>query len=82
MPRYKYQCKSCLEIIERTTVIANRKELNGTTCQGCLDGEMILLTGAPQTVSGVRGTESVPEGFKDVLRNIKKQSGKDCTIDV
>ncbi|QVW27132.1 hypothetical protein [Escherichia phage A221] len=41
-----------------------------------------MIVGAPKIVSGVKGPQSAPDGFKDVLRTIKKGSGKGNTIDV
>lgn len=40
-----------------------------------------LVNGAPRIVSGV-GTAKVPDGFRDVMKAIKKRSGKDNKINI
>lgn len=83
MPVYKYQCGNCGKLTERKLPISQRKDPVGEVCStnGC-GGVNTLIVGSPSTVSGVKDHTEVPDGFKDVLREIKKNSGKDCTIDV
>lgn len=83
MPVYKYQCDKCGHLSERNLPISQRKDCVGQDCSinGC-DGIIAITIGAPQTVGGVKDAQDIPEGFKDVLREIKKGAGKDCDIDV
>lgn len=80
MPTYDYQCSGCKKHTTLMTSIARRKEKCEEPCEEC--GEAVtMIIGAPQIVSGVRVTDKRPDGWRDVLGNIKKSSGKTSTID-
>lgn len=93
MPIYSYKCKGgdgCGHEFDRTLPMSKRKRPTKEPCPDCgADGvEQIIAKG---TGSGViSGTSDVPptanpkvpEGFKDVLRTIKKHSGRGHKIDV
>lgn len=81
MPLYDYQCQGCGKQMTLRKSIADRHEPESNPCQEC-GSEIKMLVGCPKIVSGVKGPGSAPDGFKDVLRTIKKGSGKENTIDV
>lgn len=81
MPLYDYQCNGCGAAQTLRKSIADRHEPESDPCKEC-GGEISMVIGAPKIVSGVKGPQSAPDGFKDVLRTIKKGSGKENTIDV
>ncbi|ARK07933.1 hypothetical protein phiA829_113 [Aeromonas phage phiA8-29] len=51
-------------------------------CEVCGGKVKRIITSAPKIVAGVTVTDKRPEGWKDVLRGIKKNSGKTNCIDV
>ncbi|WDS51417.1 FmdB-like transcriptional regulator [Salmonella phage SeF6a] len=81
MPFYDYACTGCDNSFSTRRSCAERHTPELEPCSEC-GGEIKMIIGAPKIVSGVRGPQSAPDGFKDVLRHIKKQSGKGNTIDV
>ncbi len=81
MPFYDYACTGCGNSFSARKSCAERRTPELEPCSEC-GGEIKMIIGAPKIVSGVRGPQSAPDGFKDVLRHIKKQSGKGNTIDV
>lgn len=81
MPFYDYSCKGCKHSFSTRKTCAERYAPTLEPCSEC-GGELIMVIGAPKIVSGVKGPQSAPDGFKDVLRTIKKGSGKENTIDV
>lgn len=81
MPFYDYACKGCGHSFSQRKTCAERHTPELEPCSEC-GGQISMVIGAPKIVSGVRGPQSAPDGFKDVLRQIKKTSGKGNTIDV
>lgn len=81
MPLYDYQCKGCGKLLTLRKSIAERHEPESNPCEEC-GSEISMVLYAPKIVSGVKGPQSAPDSFKDVLRTIKKTSGKGNTIDV
>lgn len=81
MPLYDYKCKGCDNAFELRKSCAERHAPELEPCKEC-GGQIAMIVGAPKIVSGVRGPQSAPDGFKDVLRQIKKSSGRENTIDV
>lgn len=63
---------------EETEVLMKWSELQEFLSE---NPNMKLLPAAPAIVSGVAGRMKTDEGFKDVLRNIKKQN-RGSTVDV
>lgn len=69
MPTYDYNCEKCDISIEEYRTISTRDDI--CKCPEC-NGNMIRLVGSPRIVSGVNMQAKVPQGFKDVLKKIKK----------
>ncbi|QZI90525.1 hypothetical protein MYOV003v1_p0201 [Vibrio phage 207E48.1] len=83
MPMYDYQCGDCSHTFTSSRRISERKKPESEPCPECGDNAVSMIIGSPRIVGGVGDANGkVPQGFKDVLKNIKKGSGKDCTIDV
>lgn len=81
MPTYDYQCSECGHSFEKRQKISDRYKPTEEPCEQC-SGVVKMKVGFPIIVSGVKGPNSAPDGFKDVLREIKKGAGKETTIDV
>lgn len=81
MPTYDYACKGCEHMFQARKPCNDRHEPTLSPCSEC-GGEVYIHVGSPMIVSGVKSPHSAPSGFKDVLREIKKGSGKGSTIDV
>ncbi|CAL9981978.1 hypothetical protein VPHK469_0071 [Vibrio phage K469] len=82
MPNYRYKCGECEHDFNIKLHIKDRKQPEQFPCPSC-DAEAVkMVMAAPKVVSGVTTTDKIPQGFKDVMSNIKKTSGKDCTIDI
>lgn len=65
--------------------IINRDTPVTEPCPHCgVEGQVTRLLDAPATTSGAPTHigSKVPDGFKDILRHLKKGSGKHCTIDI
>lgn len=84
MPTYTYACGACGDTKDKILSISQRDSLVGAPCDACTNGTLSRTITAPTVVSdGIRnGGLKVPDTFKDVLRDLKKNSGKHCTIDV
>lgn len=82
MPTYTFQCESCKKREDKRLSIAERDQPLSLPCEACGGKVTRIITGAPRIVSGVAVTDKRPEGWKDVLRGIKKHSGKTSSIDV
>jgi predicted nucleic acid-binding Zn ribbon protein len=87
MPNYDYKCSKCdFSIVDVQLPIAERDEpvgeacplheLTGSDCSGVLE-RVIASPGIGYTYGGIK----TPSGFKDVLRNIKKNH-RGSTINV
>lgn len=81
MPNYDYGCRGCDAEFTKFARVANRDKPCKTPCEDC-GGEIYQKIGAPPPVTGVNHQAKIPDGFKDVLKNIKNKSGKGCTVDV
>jgi putative FmdB family regulatory protein len=71
MPNYDYHCLTCLRTYEQQRLIADRDLVK--PCPSC-DGLDIERLAAAPGVNHFIGGPKVPEGFKDVLRRIKKNN--------
>lgn len=80
MPIYEYKCGGCGEVESHLLPISRRNEICEVPCSKC-GGEVKMKIGAPSIVSGVRVTDKRPDGWRDVLGNIKKTAGKTSTIE-
>lgn len=83
MPTYNFKCNGCKKEFEKFLSVSKRKEPCDIPCVEC-GGEIVsFISGAPKLLyGGVKTPQSAPDGFKDVLRTIKKGAGKESTIDV
>lgn len=76
MPTYEMKCVSTGEVESMTLTLAEREELLAT-------GEYVQQLATPGFVSQPGGTLSRTSGdWKDLLKNIKKGSGRGNTIKV
>lgn len=75
MPNYDFQCANCAFLVTDVQLkIADRDEPTKEICPSCGATQIERLTSAPgvsYTING--GGLKTPEGFKDVLRDIKRQ---------
>lgn len=72
---YSYRCRKCEHVFDRTLRMANRKEPEGEPCPKCENvGDVYqTLTTAPNLGDAHRmGNIKPPDGFNEVMRNIKK----------
>jgi putative FmdB family regulatory protein len=86
MPNYDFRCPDCGTTVEINVPLADRDNIQ--PCMVCLKSATASLTGgtgprtrfmervvsAPAISHVYGGYGKVPEGFKDVLRNIKKNN--------
>lgn len=79
MPTYDYKCEGCKKETTLLVSIARRNEKCEQPCEEC-GNKVVMIIGSPRIVSGVRVTDKRPDGWRDVLGNIKKSSGKTSTI--
>lgn len=85
MPSYSFNCENCGHRFDASNNIINRDLPTQEPCPSCgTDGSVRRTVTAPKIVSGSPDHigSKIPAGFRDVLKNIKKGSGKHCTIDV
>lgn len=75
MPRYDYRCEECQHAWEQDLTIAERNLPVEQPCPKCgkeKSVEKYLPSTGGLCYSVENMNRKVPEGFKDVLRNIKK----------
>jgi putative FmdB family regulatory protein len=84
MPLYGFQCAKCDHSFSDVLKVDDRNKPLDEPCPNCKESGGVTKTiGAPLIVSGVGDfRKNVPDVFKDRLREIKKTSGRGCTIDV
>ena len=79
MPTYDYGCSVCEHTFDKLLSVDNRYQPLDEPCPNCgATGQMHILMGAPVvhwSFAGSTVQNKAPEGFKDVLRNIKKNKG-------
>lgn len=79
MPTYDYGCTSCEHTFDKLLPVDNRYAPLDEPCPNCgAVGQMHLLMGAPVVHWSFMGStvqNKAPEGFKDILRNIKNSKG-------
>jgi putative FmdB family regulatory protein len=84
MPNYDFRCTVCGHIFELNVPIANRDD--GRLCPVCpvFDQKMCRVERviAAPGFSHLMGGPKVPEGFKDVLRRIKKNNAGSLIDDI
>ena len=84
MPLYTYHCKECEHDFTDMQRIDNRDIPCEAPCPACGASEAVHRTITGMTISAGVGDfrKNVPAWMKDRLKEIKKTSGKHCTIDV
>lgn len=85
MPLYEYKCSECEHIFDRILKMDDRDIPNQEPCPDCKKEGTVdrHITTAPLLAYGpIDFRKKVPDGFKDVLRDIKKTYGHLSTIDV
>lgn len=83
MPLYEYQCSACGEIFDKFSSIADRNIPTEEPCPSCGEKQVTQKIGPTPIADPVRlGRIKAPEGFRDVLRNVKKNTyGSKFTVD-
>ncbi len=75
MPTYTYQCQKCEHMFERVLPISLRYEPTTLPCPECNETAVHKLVDTPPLADPVRlGRIKTPDGFKDVLRNIRDRN--------
>lgn len=85
MPVYGYHCKNeeCDHSFEEIHKMSDFNIPCEAPCPECKqEGTIERIMFAPKIVAGVNMRSKVPDFFKDRLKDIKKASGRGCTIDV
>lgn len=83
MPTYTYRCKKCENSFEKFLSISNRKEPEQEACPNCNEKDCVeqSLTEPPKLVSDSKtAMRRAGSGWNDVLKGIKKASGRNNTI--
>ena len=81
MPTYNYHCSECGFEFESHQKIAERDLPTQEGCPTC-SGKIERGITSCAVVSQVGSPLKAPDGFKSVLKEIKKNAGKRSTIDV
>lgn len=75
MPLYEYVCDGCHEVFDRFSSIADRNVPTDQPCPNCGESKVRQQLSTPPIADPVRlGRIKAPEGFRDVLRNVKKNN--------
>jgi len=73
MPNYEYQCTECEHVFEQLHSIDQRHAPKDKPCPNCKKrGTVDMKFSNSQIVAGVTVKDQRPDGFRDVLRHIKK----------
>lgn len=83
MPLYEYVCDSCGNVFDEFSSIANRALPTENPCPSCGESKVRQNLTATPLADPVRlGRIKAPEGFRDVLRNVKKNNHRTAfTVD-
>ena len=76
MPIYNYKCRSCENETTYKLKINEHKNPTKNPCSEC-GGEIFQVIGTSNIVGGIASKDTRPEWFKDKLRRLKKNSGKE-----
>lgn len=83
MPLYEYRCAKCGNMTDAFLSIARRNEPTEKPCEKC--GEMAVsqhISPTPLADPVRLGRIKAPEGFRDVLRNVKaNNAGTQFSVD-
>lgn len=83
MPTYDYRCNSCEGTLELFLSIANRNKPTEEPCPSCNANTVVRVMTKTPIIAGVGEIYSkTPDGFKDVLKEMHKNSGRFSKIDV
>jgi putative FmdB family regulatory protein len=75
MPLYEYICNSCQHVFDEFSSIADRNLPTEKPCPSCGEMSVTQKVGVTPLADPVRlGRIKAPEGFRDVLRNVKKNT--------
>jgi len=74
MPNYDYHCLNCEHVWTQQLLIADRDMPLDFACPHCGEEAVERPAAAPGISHVIGGYKKVPEGFKDVLRKIKKNN--------
>lgn len=75
MPTYTYECKKCGFMFEEIKTISLRYEPESKPCPECHEFAIHKLVDCPPLADPVRlGRIKAPDGFRDVLRNIRDRN--------
>lgn len=72
MPVYDYKCKNCGHTFDKVLSISKRNQPESQPCPSCGKHEVGIAVGLSSIVSGVSLKDKRPDGFREVLKNIKK----------
>jgi len=75
MPLYEFVCNKCDHVFDEFLSIDNRHTPTAAPCPNC--GELTVrssMTATPLADPVRLGRIKAPEGFRDVLRNVKKNN--------
>lgn len=82
MPNYDYGCTACEHTFDKIVPVADRFKPTEEPCPNCgsVGTVEFLILGAPVIAwsfagSTIQSSNKTPEGFKDILRRIKKSKG-------
>lgn len=75
MPIYEYKCSACDYQFSALHKVDDRKIPEETPCPNCKEcGKVHISIGMTTIVSGVGTNLKPPDGFKDVLKEIKAKN--------
>lgn len=77
MPTYEYQCDSCQYKWEEYRLIDERDIPIENPCPECNDNKVSRCVASAGIHSG-RGLGKVDNGFKDIIKQIKKNNPGNC----
>lgn len=79
---YNYQCRACEHEFTRHLPMDDRKIPEGEPCPSCgKEGTIYQKIGAPSFVSDTKSTLTrAGQGWQDVLKRVKANSGKNNSI--
>lgn len=82
MPNYAYECKLCGYTFEEQLLMKDRTNPTKDKCPNCGEYGVSLSISVPNIIDPyLVSTKKVPNGFKEVLSNIKNNN-KGSTIDI
>lgn len=75
MPMYSYVCEACNHGFDKSLKIADRKQPESEPCPNCGEKKVQHTITGTTIVAGVNHVYSkIPDGFRDILKNVKKHN--------